>query len=161
MVTTKPNSQTISEKFQFDHLFKPHIESFNYMVTKNLPMLPKYIDPVVVNVYDTEKIKIEFSGLSLGMPYKDDPLAVDSRLFPNECREGGFDYVAPLKAVMLCQYEDGEYFEKTIEAGRIPVMVKSCKCHLQKLSPKEMVSKREEQHEGGGYFIIDTFGECG
>lgn len=36
----------------------------------------------------------------------------------------------------------------------VPMMVMSKKCHLHGLSPKELVKKKEEQHEFGGYFIL-------
>jgi DNA-directed RNA polymerase I subunit RPA2 len=39
--------------------------------------------------------------------------------------------------------------------GKIPLMVKSTKCHLDGMSPAELVHAREEGTELGGYFIIN------
>ena len=37
--------------------------------------------------------------------------------------------------------------------GLVPVMVRSNACHLQGLSPRELVKKGEHEQEFGGYFI--------
>ena len=39
--------------------------------------------------------------------------------------------------------------------GRIPVMVKSDKCHLKGLSPAKLVAQDEEPNEMGGYFVCN------
>ena len=37
--------------------------------------------------------------------------------------------------------------------GSVPVMVRSNACHVQGLSPRELVKKGEHEQEFGGYFI--------
>lgn len=39
--------------------------------------------------------------------------------------------------------------------GDIPIIVKSSHCHLNKLTPKELVKMNEDCNEFGGYFIIN------
>lgn len=39
--------------------------------------------------------------------------------------------------------------------GDIPIIVKSTHCHINKLSPKELVKMNEDCNEFGGYFIIN------
>ena len=41
------------------------------------------------------------------------------------------------------------------EAGQIPIMLKSNRCHLEKLSPNQLVEAKEESDELGGYFIVN------
>jgi DNA-directed RNA polymerase I subunit RPA2 len=36
---------------------------------------------------------------------------------------------------------------------QMPLMVMSSKCHLRGLSPKELVARKEDHFEIGGYFI--------
>ena len=37
----------------------------------------------------------------------------------------------------------------------IPLMVQSKNCHLYKLSPEELIKKKEDCTEFGGYFIVN------
>ena len=39
--------------------------------------------------------------------------------------------------------------------GDIPMMVRSGRCHLAGLSPRELVARKEEASEMGGYFICN------
>lgn len=39
------------------------------------------------------------------------------------------------------------------ELIRMPIMVLSSKCHLRGLTPRELVKKKEDHFEIGGYFI--------
>ena len=38
--------------------------------------------------------------------------------------------------------------------GNLPIMLRSNACHLNNLSPKELVERGEQESEWGGYFII-------
>ncbi|KAJ3117269.1 hypothetical protein HK098_006309 [Nowakowskiella sp. JEL0407] len=42
-----------------------------------------------------------------------------------------------------------------ISFGKIPIMVRSSKCHLYNKSPKELIAAHEDADEFGGYFIIN------
>jgi len=41
------------------------------------------------------------------------------------------------------------------EAGNIPIMLKSNRCHLERCSPLGMVEHKEESEELGGYFVVN------
>ena len=43
----------------------------------------------------------------------------------------------------------------TIPLGDIPVMVRSNYCNLKGLNEEELVRKKEDMHEWGGYFIVN------
>lgn len=56
----------------------------------------------------------------------------------------------------VCRKIDDEPEEKiTICLGDIPVMVRSQNCNLRGLNEEELVRKREDMHEWGGYFIVN------
>jgi DNA-directed RNA polymerase I subunit RPA2 len=56
----------------------------------------------------------------------------------------------------ICRKIDDEPEEKiTIPLGDIPVMVRSMNCNLRGLSEEELVRKKEDMHEWGGYFIVN------
>lgn len=50
---------------------------------------------------------------------------------------------------------DEEEVSEVREAGQVPVMLKTNRCHLEKLSPAELVDHKEESDELGGYFIVN------
>ncbi len=78
-----------------------------------------------------------------------------SDIYPAECRLRSLTYQAPLYAT-LCRRIDDENPEKiNICVGEIPVMVRSKNCNLNGLSESELIAKKEDMHEFGGYFIIN------
>ena len=42
-----------------------------------------------------------------------------------------------------------------ISLGDVPVMVRSKNCNLDGLSEEQLVERKEDMHEYGGYFIIN------
>jgi len=50
---------------------------------------------------------------------------------------------------------DGEWQEQTRDMGFLPLMLKSNKCHLEKMSPAQLVYNKEESEELGGYFVVN------
>lgn len=83
------------------------------------------------------------------------PGGQDLALYPSECRETGLSYSGLLSVDLIRKV--GEMPEEvfTRRLGLVPIMVKSNKCHLAGLSPAELIRRKEEQYEWGGYFIIN------
>ena len=78
-----------------------------------------------------------------------------SEMFPAECRMRSLTYQAPLYAT-LCRRIDDENPEKiNICIGEIPVMVRSKNCNLSGLTEEQLIRKKEDMYEFGGYFIIN------
>ena len=76
-------------------------------------------------------------------------------LNPAECRLRSLTYSAPLYAT-ICRKIDNEPEEKiNICVGEIPVMVRSKFCNLDGLSEEELIKRKEDMFEFGGYFIIN------
>lgn len=50
---------------------------------------------------------------------------------------------------------DGPEETETREAGLLPVMLGSNRCHLENMSPAQLVEHKEEAEELGGYFVIN------
>jgi len=76
-------------------------------------------------------------------------------MYPAECRLRGTNYSAQLIAT-VCRKIDDEVEEKiTIPLGEIPVMIRSNFCNLSGMSEDDLVRKREDMHEFGGYFVVN------
>jgi DNA-directed RNA polymerase I subunit RPA2 len=76
-------------------------------------------------------------------------------VYPAECRERHSTYRGRLRGRLEYRVNNGEWKESVREFGFVPIMLRSNRCHLEGLSPKELVNRREETEELGGYFIVN------
>lgn len=157
-----------------------HIESFDYAMQKCLPRICSYMLPVEVTgqgtdapsgpdpastSYPFKKYRMWFESFELRKPIR--PAAGGSHglimgneseqneIYPAECRMRSLTYQAPLYAT-LCRRIDDENPEKiSVCVGEIPVMVGSKNCNLYGLSEEQLIAKKEDMYEFGGYFIIN------
>ncbi|KAF2012366.1 beta and beta-prime subunits of DNA dependent RNA-polymerase [Aaosphaeria arxii CBS 175.79] len=80
----------------------------------------------------------------------------DHRLvLPAECRERHSTYRGKLTARIEWKVNNGDWQEEVRELGYVPIMLRSNRCHLQGMSPAQLVEAKEESEELGGYFIVN------
>lgn len=134
-------------------MVKPHVGSFDYLATDGLAK--------VAHGTSTSNMQVDGTNLSVGI--------ADVRLgkprnaaLPSDARERKRTYKAPLSATLHWYRDDAHaglngtaIDQAEIPLGDIPVMVCSTCCHLRGLQKHELVQKREEEHELGGYFVVN------
>jgi hypothetical protein len=145
-------------------LASPHVESFNYFLTKGLAAGIADIEPVEIDIVDPAKpttevdwdsvtvVKFWVESAKLGMPVKPTNSGLSTKLLPRECRELGLPYTAPLLATVcytVIHRRNGvEMAGKPIKVqknfGEMPILVMSKACHLCGLKPKSLVKLKEE-----------------
>lgn len=76
-------------------------------------------------------------------------------IFPAECRERHASYRGRLRARLEYRLNGGGWLETVRELGLIPIMLKSNRCHLERNTPAQLVQRKEESEELGGYFIVN------
>lgn len=82
--------------------------------------------------------------------------APDVPVLPRECREGRSSYRAPFSFTFCFQGRyDNHPRSFTKRVGLLPIMVKSSKCHLRRMTCAQLVQAGEEANETGGYFICN------
>jgi DNA-directed RNA polymerase I subunit RPA2 len=64
-------------------------------------------------------------------------------------------YGAPMVAKICRQIGGGPVQTITRNLGNMPIMVKTGRCHLQHLNGEQLIARKEERTEQGGYFIIN------
>jgi DNA-directed RNA polymerase beta subunit len=64
-------------------------------------------------------------------------------------------YSAPLYADVMRKFDNEAEQKTSIYLGDIPVMVRSTYCHLNGMNEEDLVKKKEDMSEMGGYFIIN------
>lgn len=102
------------------------------------------------------KLKIRVESVQLAKPsvLPNDKLSLNRRTYPSECRERMSTYRSRLMLKLSWSVNDGEEVSEIREAGQVPVMLKTNRCHLEKLSPMELVNQKEESDEMGGISLL-------
>ena len=142
-----------------------HVKSFDYLVDTGVELAVKDIRPMTVAIVDESTDKVNkltywMENPTFGRPTKREGDALDPRLFPSECRGRGITYTSPLYTTFAWTVNDGDKHTMSFHVGDIPIMVGSKLCHLNGLTPKQLVRHGEDPHEFGGYFICNGIERC-
>ncbi|KAJ8668817.1 hypothetical protein QAD02_000076 [Eretmocerus hayati] len=134
----------------------PHVDSFNYMIKDGLTEALKTLLPVYVVLASGDRIELRIEDVSIHHPsVPTGTLGVKNhKIYPTECRQRAATYKGKInvKIGWSINGRRQESLEKNL--GEIPIMVKSNRCHLQGLSPAELIKLKEHEQEWGGYFIV-------
>ncbi|KAF1942451.1 beta and beta-prime subunits of DNA dependent RNA-polymerase [Clathrospora elynae] len=76
-------------------------------------------------------------------------------ILPAEARERHATYRGKLRARMEWRVNNGDWQEEVCDLGSVPIMLRSNRCHLENMSPDQMIKAKEESEEFGGYFIVN------
>ena len=76
-------------------------------------------------------------------------------VLPSECRERHATYRGRMTARLEARVNEGDWKEFDREIGNVPIMLRTNKCHLEGMSPAQLVAANEESEELGGYFIVN------
>ena len=153
---------------------KPHVESFNGVFGQN-GQLHHALKDIGTKIFldgnpslagaDTDSEPRPRNRLQLRMkevfldksslPPSNKVEVTKRDILPVECRERHVTYRGRFRGRLEYRVNDGEWRETVREFGHLPIMLRSNRCHLEGLSPKELVDRREETEELGGYFIVN------
>lgn len=138
------------------NLGRPHIESFNYMLEDGISSAIRDIIPVNLQLLNGDKVLLWIEDVSIYQPFVPPGMigVRNHKIYPTECRQRGTTYKGKImvKLGWSINGNNQEVLEKDL--GDIPIMVKSNRCHLNNMSPSELISHKEHEQEWGGYFII-------
>ncbi|CAH0563356.1 unnamed protein product [Brassicogethes aeneus] len=132
-----------------------HIASFNYMINEGLKKAIADLNPVEF-VVNERKVRLEVNDFSFESP--EVPLGtigVRNRLvYPTECRQRAATYKGKFMISVSWFLDDVQQLSFEKDMGDIPVMIKSNRCHLNSMTPKDLVKHGEHEQEWGGYFVV-------
>ncbi|XP_063243979.1 DNA-directed RNA polymerase I subunit RPA2 [Bacillus rossius redtenbacheri] len=154
-LTSNFGSPSKPNKF-LQSLGKPHIESFNFFLDVGLKRAVENLLPVEFLLPNGDRVSLVLTTAELQYPRvpKGTIGARSLRIFPSECRQRAATYKAAFVAKIACSLNGSPFHVLERELGQVPVMVKSRRCHLESLSPRELVERGEHPDEWGGYFIV-------
>ncbi|CAP60512.1 uncharacterized protein PODANS_1_8070 [Podospora anserina S mat+] len=162
-----PTDQTAYPALQ--EAVNPHIEAFNALFRNDGK--PSLLDHAIAEIgtktfldgderadpASRNKLTVRYKSVTLqkAQVAQSNKFAKRREIFPAECRERHVSYRGKLTAVLEYRINNGDAHEFVRELGQMPIMVKSNKCHLENNSPAQLVERKEESEELGGYFVIN------
>lgn len=147
----------ISNYFENHSFVESNIKSFNRFVEKDLPTIVNNVGEIIPTIIpqEVENFKIKLSDIKVGMPKITEADGSKRDLYPVEARLRKLTYSAPITLNVSAHINDVQRETFTTEVGRLPIMLKSKFCHLEKLKKKELVKHGEDPFDYGGYFILN------
>ncbi|KNC77992.1 hypothetical protein SARC_09558, partial [Sphaeroforma arctica JP610] len=141
---------------ELEQLVAPHVQSFNFFLSDGLDLAVADLECEEVVDDAGRVLKMWISECEVGYPRINERAQTNTHtMYPTECRERGVSYKAAMFAQINFSLDDEIVFSERRSMGQVPIMVKSEKCNIADLQPRELIRRREEPEELGGYFIIN------
>ena len=134
-------------------LVKQHIESYNYLVTRDIHQIVMAASNKRLSSEVDPKWFAEYENVTIGSPSYMDGMS-PKELTPQICRVRDMTYAAPIFVDVLYYKETEIVRKKGLKIGYLPVMLRSKVCCLSGKSHAEMSSLGECPLDPGGYFIV-------
>ena len=147
----------IKKYFEEENVVASNIESFNTLLEKGLQEViedNKEAEPTIIP-HNIEKFKIRFGRITVGKPEITEADGSKRPIYPVEARLRKISYHAPIFLEVSSYINDVQRENFVAEIGKMPIMLKSKYCHLEKMSREELMQHGEDPSDPGGYFIIN------
>ena len=135
-------------------LVRLHIASFNFALTQGLRLIAHNIFNVDIFKKESNSfLKLNSFSFHICKPFS---ISRRKRLreIPRKSREVKISYQGDMFISILLKLSKYLPERFVIKIGKIPIMIKSVKCNLNCLKPRQLTEIDEEEYETGGYFII-------
>jgi DNA-directed RNA polymerase I subunit RPA2 len=133
----------------------PHLQSFNFFLDEGLEAMIADLPEYEIDLPHDNKLTLWVDGVTVAPAMKKSN-DTDNRLFPAECRERQIYYASNLTVRFGYSINNSmDPNTMTRVYSGFPIMVGSNMCHLNGMSPEQLVGKKEEAHEFGGTFICN------
>src|SRR3989344_4277312 len=150
--------QTLIKKYFEEHSFvEANINSFNNFIENELQVIIDEIGPIITTIIPPEmqEFKIKLDKIWITEPQVTEADGSKRVILPIEARLRKMTYASPI-FLEVSAYVDGVQRETfTTQIGKLPIMVKSKYCVLNKLSSEELIEKGEDPDDYGSYFILN------
>jgi len=134
-------------------LTRHHIDSYNRFITKVIGDIIKEESVIETSI---PGFKIVIKGFRIGDPQvKEVDGSINRNITPMECRHRDLTYAAPIYITLVPYENDIPGNPVEVMIGEIPIMIKSVKDPLSRMTPEELIAIGEDPKDPGGYFIID------
>lgn len=133
-------------------LWDPHVSSFNFFLGDGLKHAIKGLEPMEMDI-NGDRLKYRVTSVNIQPPHMHDDL--QRKMYPSDCRQAGITYGSHVTVDIAKSFNGSTEEIISLSVGRIPIMVKSSGCNLHGMNAQQLVEHHEEEHEAGGFFIIN------
>tara|TARA_Y100000034_G_C6896985_1_gene413762 strand:- start:580 stop:2055 length:1476 start_codon:yes stop_codon:yes gene_type:complete len=147
----------IKKYFEEKKFVESNIQSFNTLLEKGLQEVVeenKEAEPAIIP-HNIEKFKIRFGRITVGKPEITEADGSKRAIYPVESRLRKISYNAPIYLEVSTYINDVQRENFVAEIGKMPIMLRSKFCNLDKLPREELIKHGEDGSDPGGYFIIN------
>jgi len=151
-------NNTLIENYYKDHSFiETNIKSFDNFIEKRMIEIIKSMDEIVPTIIpqDMEDFRIKLDKIWIEKPQIIEADGSKRDIYPMEARLRGMTYSSPINLEVSAHIDGVQRESFTTQIGKIPIMLKSKFCHLNGLSEKELLKRKEDPTDPGGYFILN------
>jgi len=146
------NNEHVSKLRQHVH---PHLQSYNFFLDDGIEAMIADLPDTEIDLPNETKLSVWVENVTIAPAMKKSN-DTDNRLFPSECRERQIYYATDMTVRLGYRINDQEVPGTMARTyGGLPIMVGSNMCHLNGMSPEQLVRQKEEAHEFGGTFICN------
>uniref|UniRef100_A0A915DKC2 DNA-directed RNA polymerase n=1 Tax=Ditylenchus dipsaci TaxID=166011 RepID=A0A915DKC2_9BILA len=135
-------------------IFNQHVASFNYFVDREIQNILRANNRVTSDV-DTDFF-LRYENITVGMPSSEEGFnVINDKITPHECRLRDKTYCAPIYVDIVYTRGKQRVERNGIIIGRMPIMLRSSRCILSKLTTQEQLAHVNEcPYDPGGYFVV-------
>ncbi|KAI1368988.1 RNA polymerase Rpb2 [Xylaria arbuscula] len=135
-------------------LVKQHIDSYNYFVDHEIKEIVR-ANRIVKSDVDSS-FWVEFLDIRVESPESvgQNGSTTNPKVTPQECRLRDATYSARILIDVAYTRERQKIIRRNVELARMPVMLRSNKCHLYGANNAKMEIMNECPLDPGGYFIV-------
>jgi DNA-directed RNA polymerase subunit B len=154
----RKNFKVLLEKhFEQNPFISSDIDSFNNFIDFGLQKVIDELEAVEPTIipHDVDEFKIKFDNIKIAMPMITEADGSERKIYPSEARLRNISYAAEVTVDVSTHINGVQRETFTTTLGRLPIMLRSNRCHLSGLSREELIKVGEDPDDPGGYFIIN------
>ncbi|KAF6143408.1 hypothetical protein GIB67_029577 [Kingdonia uniflora] len=145
--------QLVPEFLKVRGLVKQHLDSFNYFINKSIKRIVQANHRITSRI--NPDVYLRYLDISIGDP----SITIDhttDKLTPQICRLSGRTYAAPISVTIEYVNQSGQppMTRRGVVIGRMPIMLRSCRCVLSGKDEDELAKLGECPLDPGGYFVV-------
>jgi len=142
---SREDAWLLVQAFMREHgLVRQHLDSYNKFVEKTLQEIVNEMGPVESGIPGLE---VAFGRIYVEEPRVKEADGSESSILPMEARIRNLTYAAPMFLEMTLIEEGEERDRAKVYIGDLPIMVKSVKCPLSRMSEEEQVKAGEDPRD--------------
>lgn len=147
----------IKKYFEDYSFIESNVMSFNKFIDVELQRIINEIGDIVPTITppDVQDFKIKFDNIWIEKPQIVEADGSKRDIYPIEARLRQITYSAPMYLEVSAHIDGVQRESFTTQIGKMPIMLRSKYCHLNKLSPEDLIKHGEDPNDPGGYFILN------